>query len=359
VTYDPANKQLTFGGTALTYDLNGNLTKATDPFGAATYTWDARNRLKAITAPSLAASFAYDALGRRTTKTLNGVSTSFVYDGANPVQEKAGASVTANILLGLGIDEYFTRTDSTGTRTILPDALGSSVALTDSTGTLQTQYTYEPFGNTSLAGAASGNPLQYTGRENDGTGLYYYRARYYSPKLQRFISEDPIGFAGGDVNLYAYVGNGPMNYIDPLGLFTIGDVFDSDVTIQGLAAFADGIIPFGDPFAANGMYNPCDARLAYNKGIGILTRDIEIILVPNAFLFGKGGLMNRGRWRMGWGTLEDAGQVFRVGGPGKNRHYLDWPANKVAAIGYASAAAAIAADLSLNGSTCKPSKSSQ
>jgi len=57
-----------------------------------------------------------------------------------------------------------------------------------------------------------------TGRENDGTGLYYYRARYYSPTLQRFISEDPIGFAGGDVNFYAYVGNNPIRYIDPRGL---------------------------------------------------------------------------------------------------------------------------------------------
>jgi RHS repeat-associated protein len=91
------------------------------------------------------------------------------------------------------------------------------VALTDSTGALQTQYTYEPFGNTSIAGAASANPLQYTGRENDGTGLYYYRARYYSPKLQRFISEDPIEFGGGDVNLYAYVFNSPTNYTDPTG----------------------------------------------------------------------------------------------------------------------------------------------
>lgn len=67
----------------------------------------------------------------------------------------------------------------------------------------------EPFGKTAVSGAASANPLQYTGRESDGTGLYYYRARYYSPTFQRFISEDPLGFAGGDVNLYAYVGNSP------------------------------------------------------------------------------------------------------------------------------------------------------
>lgn len=50
-------------------------------------------------------------------------------------------------------------------------------------------------------------------------GLYYYRARYYSAELQRFISEDPIGLAGGDVNFYAYVGNNPVNRVDPLGLY--------------------------------------------------------------------------------------------------------------------------------------------
>ena len=69
-----------------------------------------------------------------------------------------------------------------------------------------------------ITGAANTNSFQYTGRENDLTGLYYYRYRYYSPMLQRFISEDPIGFSSGDTNLYAYVGNNPINLSDPLGL---------------------------------------------------------------------------------------------------------------------------------------------
>ncbi len=77
--------------------------------------------------------------------------------------------MVANQLTG-GIDEFFSRTDSTGTLSPLPDALGSTIALTDSTGTLQTQYTYEPFGNTTVNGPASSNPFQYTGRENDGAG---------------------------------------------------------------------------------------------------------------------------------------------------------------------------------------------
>jgi RHS repeat-associated protein len=68
-----------------------------------------------------------------------------------------------------------------------------------------------------VTSGASTNPAQYTGRENDGTGLHYYRARYYHPGLQRFISEDPIGNETGEVNFYVYVGNDPINYVDPFG----------------------------------------------------------------------------------------------------------------------------------------------
>ncbi len=80
-----------------------------------------------------------------------------------------------------------------------------------------TRYRYEPFGETSITGASSTNPFQYAGRENDGTGLYHYRMRYYSPVMHRFIQEDPIGLMGG-VNMYAYVRNNPLRYIDPFGL---------------------------------------------------------------------------------------------------------------------------------------------
>jgi RHS repeat-associated protein len=91
---------------------------------------------------------------------------------------------------------------------------------------VRTTYTYEPFGAASATGQSNTNPYQYTGRENDGTGLDYYRARYYSPARQRFISEDPIQFAGGDVNLYAYVANNPVNGTDPTGLIGLNCQLD-------------------------------------------------------------------------------------------------------------------------------------
>ena len=157
---------------------------------------------------------------------MGGATTQFVYDGLNVVQERAATGVpVANMLTGLGIDETFLRTDS-GMNTLLTDALGSTIGLADPSGAVRTQYAYEPFGNAIATGAASENTAQFTGRENDGTGLHFFRARYYSPELGRFISEDPLEFAGGDVNLYAYVGNAPTRSTDPLGLYNRDVHFD-------------------------------------------------------------------------------------------------------------------------------------
>jgi RHS repeat-associated protein len=211
-TFNAANEMTAFNGTPQTYDPNGNVTND----GTNSYTWDARNHLTAI-AGSNSASFAYDPLGRRDLKTINGVSTQFLYDGLNPVQEIQNGAPSANLITGLGIDEYFQRTDSAGARDYLSDILSSSLALADSTGTIQTQYSYDPFGNSGSTGSASANPYQFTGRENDGTGLDYYRARYYSPTLQRFVSQDPLYFGGGDFNLYSYVLDDPADLTDPSG----------------------------------------------------------------------------------------------------------------------------------------------
>jgi RHS repeat-associated protein len=148
-------------------------------------------------------------------KTILGTTTNYLYDGPNPVQELSDSTVTVNLLTGLGVDERFTRTDSSPTGNFLTDALGSALALTDGSGNTLASYTYEPFGNTTASGSSS-NSYQYTGRENDGTAVYFYRNRYYSPSLQRFISEDPIEFGGG-VNLYQYAASNPTAYKDPFG----------------------------------------------------------------------------------------------------------------------------------------------
>jgi RHS repeat-associated protein len=97
--------------------------------------------------------------------------------------------------------------------------------LTDQAGHVVHSYQYDAWGNN--IEAETGAPVDgvkyaFTGREWDPeTGLYYYRARYYDPGVGRFASEDPVGCAGGDVNFYAYVKNGPVNWIDPEGLMLV------------------------------------------------------------------------------------------------------------------------------------------
>jgi RHS repeat-associated protein len=209
--YNANNQLTTWGAAHPAYDLNGNMTSD----GTHSYTWDARNHLKQIDAGTTA-SFVYDPFGRRSTKAISGTTTSFLYDGTNAVQEVIGAN-TANSLMG-GVDEVFQRSDSSGARSFLTDALGSTLALTDSTGAVQTSYTVDPFGNTTTSGAANSNTFAYTSRELDAANLnlYFYRARYYNPQLQRFISEDPIGFVGG-INLYEYASSNPVNQRNPSG----------------------------------------------------------------------------------------------------------------------------------------------
>ena len=227
-TFDLNNRQTASNGTTLQYDADGNLTGD----GTDTYVWNARNQLVAIKqGASTIDTFSYDALGRRQSKSIDGdTATHFLYDGLNPVQETQGATVTP-ILAGLGIDEYFARPEASGEAYFLTDAQGSTIALTDSSGAIVQQYHYSPYGEANANNPGITNPYQYTGRENDGDGLYYYRARYYSPNLKRFISEDPAGFGGGQNNFYAYVGNGPLSGVDPLG---------KDIVILNASGGAEG-----------------------------------------------------------------------------------------------------------------------
>ena len=122
-----------------------------------------------------------------------------------------------SVVVSGGIDEALFREKNSSIQSYLSDALGSTIALYDASGTDVVNYTYSMYGITTNNNPGSSNAQQYTGRENDGDGLYYYRARYYSPGLQRFISQDPTGLAAG-INRYAYVGGNPVSRTDRLGL---------------------------------------------------------------------------------------------------------------------------------------------
>ncbi|MDH3445779.1 MAG: RHS repeat-associated core domain-containing protein, partial [Deltaproteobacteria bacterium] len=237
------------------------------------------NQLVAISGPSMNASFVYDGLGRRQKKTINSNLTEFLYDGVNPVQETSGAAVLANILPGLGIDEFLSRTDVVAGTTshLLADALGSSIALTDASGAVQTDYTFEPFGRTTATGLSSTNPFQYTGRENDGTGLHYYRARYYNAAFNRFLAEDPLPCEQRKgISLYAYVSNNPINLTDPSGLAP-----RTGGTREACNYYDDRCKPSSKTDESRDEYACKSARCCRDFGEGLQDRCVRQCLISN------------------------------------------------------------------------------
>jgi RHS repeat-associated protein len=181
--------------------------------------WNEDDQLTQIILPNgLTVNYKYDALGRRIERgTSAGANERYVYDGQDVLLDlNADWSVNATYLNDLGIDNKLRQTSpSTGVSYYLPDHLGSTAGLTDAGGNLLQGISYDSFGN------STGSALTrytYTGREFDSdTGLLYHRARWYDPQIGRFISEDPIGFAGG-INWRTYVANNPLAHTDPEGL---------------------------------------------------------------------------------------------------------------------------------------------
>jgi len=246
-TYDAANEQTSFAGATLIYDQNGNLKNDSTN----TYTWDARNRLTSISG-GVAASFNYDPLGRRISKTINGVTTAFVYDGNDIVQEMLSGAVTTNYLRSLNIDELFGILRQDGVYFSIYDGLGSTLALTNQAASSVAQYSYEPFGKTQSSNPSFTNPFQFTGRENDNTGLYYYRARYYSPVFQRFLSQDPLLGLITPVT-YEYVFNNPLKFSDSTGLLADALVDLAFIAYDIYRLAADGRKGFGENLPALGL----------------------------------------------------------------------------------------------------------
>jgi RHS repeat-associated protein len=225
--YGPANQLLTNNAASYRYDTNGNLITKTTAEGTTTYAWDYNNRLTTVTMPSgTIATYRYDPFGRRVEKrvTENGIATTtrYLYDNEDILAEYDDTNTIANRYThGPGIDEPLALATAKESYYYHADGLGSIVALTDASGKVVQTYEYDSFGNLKDLKNRIKQPYSYTGREYDReTNLYYYRARYYDAQVGRFVSKDPISFAGGDVNLYGYVQLNPVNSTDPFGLMT-------------------------------------------------------------------------------------------------------------------------------------------
>ena len=200
-----------------TYDANGN----TPSDASKTYSWDFENRLSSVTVPGTGTTtFRYDALGRRIQKSGPLGTTNYLYDGRDLTEEvDSSGNVLARYTQGPGIDQPLSQLRSGTTSYYHQDVLGSVTSLSDGTGALAKTYAYDSFGKLTSSTGTLTNPFQYTGREFDQeTALYFYRARYLDQDTGRFLSEDPVGFNGDGANFYAYMGNDPVNYDDPMGL---------------------------------------------------------------------------------------------------------------------------------------------
>lgn len=261
-TADAANRITQFGGATYAFNSEGETTSKTDNQGTTNYNWDARGRLSQVSLPNgQTVSYNYDALGRRVNRSTGSASTMFLYDGDDVVLDKNSDQTAIDYLNGQFIDNKLRLTNNAGKSYFQQDHLSSTVALTDAAGNVSERISYEPFGE-SVGSAIT--RYDYTGRERDSaTGLLYYRARWLDPKQGRFISEDSIGFEGGN-NFYAYTNNSPINYSDPTGNIAFIPLILLAIEI-GAAAYA------GKDFYDT-LNNPCSSlgdKLWSGAGLGL------------------------------------------------------------------------------------------
>lgn len=223
-TFRPNSNQLNGieGPTSRTYshDANGNITSD----GTNTYFWDALNRLVRVEKDgSIVATYGYDSQNRRIRKTVGERTIHYHYgpDGLLLGESLAeGTPLRDYIYLNgepLALREYET---NPGLYYFLNDHLGTPQLLVTASGTPAWQAAYLPFGQAQVSLATVENNLRFSGQYFDGeTGLHYNWHRFYDPSTGRYISADPIGLEGG-LNLYAYVENNSINWVDPWGLST-------------------------------------------------------------------------------------------------------------------------------------------
>jgi RHS repeat-associated protein len=251
------NYQVTVSSGAnrtLSYDLDGNLMND----GIKTYEWDAANRLLAInyTGTSNRTEFTYDGLSRKVKiieKTGNTVTSAktFVWDGLGIAEERNNSNKVTRKHYPQGVQFVSYNPTTTTAYFYMRDHLGSIREMTDSTAAIKARYDYDPWGNRTKIGGALDADFAFTGHYYhfpSNLQLALYRA--YDSTLGRWLSRDPIAEYGG-LNLYGYVGNKPIIFLDPGGLFGIGAIIEGG---------ADGGLAYplsagGRGFAGWGVFN--------------------------------------------------------------------------------------------------------
>ena len=234
-TYNRLNQLLSTQSPArsFTYDHDGNMTSGYTPHGYPfTATYDAGNRLKSIEygdggSGTHRTEYFYSASGMLARQVADGVETRFVRDALDVLQER---DVANNVVRAYawnprapgGIGGLLSLSQGGQRYSYLYDGKGNVSALIDDSQTPAVTYTYDEFGILMAKGGPLDQPYTFSTKPYDApTGLSYYGYRFYAPALGRWMNRDPLGEAGG-INLYGFVLNNPLNYIDPTGLFGTG-----------------------------------------------------------------------------------------------------------------------------------------
>ena len=349
-TSTPANAYIQKDATAFAYDQAGNLTDRGDLL----FEYNERSLVSLVKKKSdgsTLASFEYDAIGRRVKKTdaVSSQTIRYLYQGQNLLEERDGSDqLIARYTYTDQINEPIQIEKAGQSYFYHQDSIGNVVALTDSTGQVVEKYSYEAYGAPTVhdgSGAvipqsAIGNPFLFNAQYYDQEiGLYSYRARHYDPTLGRFLQRDPMGFVDG-VNLYAYVGNNPINWVDPWGFNTTASQFNSGAgkpsgqnsyigNVTG-SPFTGYVGPYGMPpinlntgnpwidptlglindaansiaMAPNGVFN----ALGYtNEGLGRIGCDFQCIAVTEQSMGPPGMVM--GAITQGLGYAANVGRI--------------------------------------------------
>lgn len=232
LSYDAGNQVTNGLGESFSYDGSGNIIQRSSSAGTTIYAWDALNRLIKATTPSGTVSFVYDGYNRRVQKITPKEVINYFYSGNSVLIETDGSGNILKIFNpGISVK------DRQGNKFYyLSNGRGDVTGLMDTNQNFVQGYAYDAFGKT-VGGQNDANNYRYVGEfgvfSDDDIGLVYMRNRWYDPKLGRFVSRDPIGFAGGS-NFYVYTGNNPAVGIDPNGEGAVGGI------IEGVYGFING-----------------------------------------------------------------------------------------------------------------------